>query len=255
MTSTSLPSQASAPLDESTLALLKRVALRYVPLLFLLYVVAIIDRVNVGFAKLRMQEALQFSDTVYGLGAGIFFIGYFLFEVPSNMLLARVGARRWIARILILWGPIAAATAFVQTPVQFYVLRFLLGVGEAGLFPGVVLYLTYWFPAQRRTRYIAMFMLGMPIAGVIIGPLSAAIMTSMQGVWGLAGWQWTFIVQGLPALLLGFVVLAWLDDRPGAARWLTAAEKMQLQAAIGEPALNHPSMKQELRMAFSQKGI
>jgi MFS family permease len=241
--------------NNQTLDLLKRVALRYLPLLFLLYVVAIIDRVNVGFAKLRMQEALQFSDTVYGIGAGIFFLGYFLFEVPSNMLLARVGARRWIARILILWGPISAATAFVENATQFYILRFLLGVGEAGLFPGIVLYLTYWFPAQRRTRYIAMFMLGMPIAGVIIGPLSAAIMTSMQGLAGLQGWQWMFIVQGLPALFLGFVVLAWLDDGPHAAKWLTPAEKQTLALAVGEPTGTHLSVKEELRLAFSQKGI
>jgi MFS family permease len=249
------PVSASDGLNEGTLALLQRVALRYLPLLFLLYVVAIIDRVNVGFAKLRMQEALQFSDTVYGIGAGIFFLGYFLFEVPSNMLLARVGARRWIARILILWGPISAATAFVENATQFYILRFLLGVGEAGLFPGIVLYLTYWFPAQRRTRYIAMFMLGMPIAGVIIGPLSAFIMTSMHGMMGLQGWQWMFIVQGMPALLLGAVVLAWLDDRPSAAKWLTATEKNTLRRVVGEPAAYHLSVKEELRLAFTQNGI
>jgi MFS family permease len=250
-----LTAPTAVALDPGLLPLLKRVALRYLPLLFLLYVVAIIDRVNIGFAKLQMQQALQFSDVVYGLGAGIFFVGYFLFEVPSNMLLARVGARRWIARILILWGPISAATAFVETPLQFYVLRFLLGVGEAGLFPGIVLFLTYWFPAERRTRYIALFMLGMPIAGVIIGPLSAAIIGSMQGLGGLAGWQWMFIVQGLPALLLGFVVLAWLDDRPATARWLSAGEKMQLQRAVGGVPGGHMGMTAELRLAFAQPGL
>lgn len=249
---------ASAPIEQALLPLLKRVALRYLPLLFLLYVVATIDRVNVGFAKLRMQEALQFSDTVYGIGAGIFFVGYFLFEVPSNLVLARVGARKWIARILILWGPIAAATAFVQTPTQFYVLRFLLGVGEAGLFPGIVLFLTYWFPAERRTRYIALFMLGMPITGVIIGPLSAAVIGGMQGVMGLQGWQWMFIVQGLPASLLGLVVLAWLDDRPATARWLTPSEKAELQAAVApatRAAVQHLSPWQEVKLALTQKGI
>jgi MFS family permease len=245
---------APKPVDAAVLPLLSRVALRYIPLLFILYVVAIIDRVNVGFAKLRMQEALQFSDTVYGIGAGIFFVGYFLFEVPSNMLLARVGARKWIARILIMWGPVAAATAFVETAWQFYLLRFLLGVFEAGLFPGIVLFLTYWFPAERRTRYIALFMLGMPIAGAIIGPLSAAIMTGMQGLHGLQGWQWMFIVQGLPALFLGFVVLAWLDDRPASARWLSDAEKRQLQAAVGEPQPHLP-LGQELKLAVSQPGL
>lgn len=165
---------------DASLLLLKRVAWRYLPLLFLCYVVSIIDRVNVGFAKLQMQQALEFSDVVYGLGAGIFFLGYFLFEVPSNMLLARVGARKWIARILLMWGPVAAGLAFVETPLQFYVLRFLLGVFEAGFFPGIVLLMTYWFPAERRTRYIAMLMLGMPVAGIVIGPLSAAIF----GLWG-----------------------------------------------------------------------
>jgi MFS family permease len=252
--SIAVPGIDTTPVDTGLLPLLKRVAFRYLPLLFLLYIVAIIDRVNVGFAKLRMQEALQFSDTVYGIGAGIFFIGYFLFEIPSNMMLARVGARRWIARILILWGPIAAATAFVQTPMQFYIVRFLLGVGEAGLFPGIVLFLTYWFPAERRTRYIAMFMLGLPIAGIIIGPLSAAIITGMQGMMGLAGWQWMFIVQGLPALFLGIVVLFWIDDRPASAKWLSDAEKTQLQRAIGTPP-EHLPMKQELKLAFTQKGI
>ena len=242
-------------MDPQLLPLLKRVAFRYLPLLFILYVVSIIDRVNVGFAKLQMQEALQFSDTVYGLGAGIFFIGYFLFEVPSNMLLARVGARKWIARILLMWGPIAAATAFVETPLQFYVLRFLLGVGEAGLFPGVVLFITYWFPSERRTRYIAMFMLGMPIAGVIIGPLSAFIMTSMAGLHGLQGWQWMFIVQGMPAFVLGLVVLVWLDDRPSSAKWLSPDEKAQLQRAVGEPLAQHMHPLAEMKMAFKQTGI
>ena len=254
-TATLAAAPLAAPLDPATLPLLKRVALRYLPLLFILYVVAIIDHVNVGFAKLQMQQALQFSDVVYGLGAGIFFVGYFLFEIPSNMLLARVGARKWIARILIMWGPVAAATAFVQTPMQFYALRFLLGVFEAGLFPGIVLFLTYWFPAERRTRYIALFMLGMPIAGAIIGPLSAAIMGGMQGLWGLTGWQWMFIVQGLPALFLGLVVLAWLDDKPASARWLSAAEKQQLQRAVGEPVTHALSPLAEVKLAFTQRGI
>lgn len=250
-----LAAPQAAPLDAGTLPLLKRVALRYLPLLFLCYIVSIIDRVNVGFAKLQMQQALQFSDVVYGLGAGIFFVGYFLFEVPSNLLLARIGARRWIARILILWGPAAAGVAFVETPAQLYALRFLLGVFEAGFFPGIVLLLTYWFPAERRTRYIAMFMLGMPVAGIVIGPLSAAIITGMQGLGGLAGWQWMFIAQGLPALLLGLVVLVWLDDKPATARWLTADEKLRLQRAVGEVDVQHLPWRQELKVAFTQKGI
>lgn len=252
---TTLDAPRAAPLDDGLLPLLKRVALRYLPLLFLCYIVSIIDRVNVGFAKLQMQQALEFSDVVYGLGAGIFFIGYFLFEMPSNMLLARVGARRWIARILILWGPVAAGIAFVETPFQFYLLRFLLGVFEAGFFPGVVLLMTYWFPAERRTRYIAMFMLGMPVAGILIAPLSAAILDGMHGLGGLAGWQWMFIVQGVPAVPLGLLVLFWLDDKPATARWLKPDEKARLQRAIGEAGLHAVPWRQELKLAFTQKGI
>jgi MFS family permease len=252
---TALATPLAAPVDDRLLPLLRRVALRYLPLLFLCYVVSIIDRVNVGFAKMQMQQALQFSDVVYGLGAGIFFIGYFLFEVPSNMLLARVGARKWIARILLMWGPVAAGIAFVETPLQFYMLRFLLGVFEAGFFPGIVLLMTYWFPAERRTRYIAMLMLGMPVAGIVIGPLSAAIIGGMQGVGGLAGWQWMFIVQGLPAALLGLLVLIRLDDKPATARWLTADEKACLQRAVGEPSKHAVPWRQELRLAFAQPGL
>jgi MFS family permease len=252
MTAT-VATEAAAP-EGAVLPLLRRVALRYLPLLFLCYVVSIIDRVNVGFAKTQMQQALQFSDVVYGLGAGIFFVGYFIFEVPSNMILARVGARKWIARILMMWGPAAAGLAFVETPTQFYVLRFLLGVFEAGFFPGIVLLMTYWFPPERRTRYIAMFMLGMPVAGIVIAPLSAAIINGMHGLGGVAGWQWMFIVQGLPALLLGVVALAWLDDKPATARWLSAGEKRLLQQAIGEAPYALPWL-QELKLAFSQKGI
>lgn len=236
-------------------ALLRHAAWRYLPLLFLAYVVAIVDRANAGFAKLQMQQALQFSDLVYGLGAAAFSVGYFLFEVPSNMLLARVGARRWIARILILWGPVAAATAWVRTPMQFYLLRFLLGLGEAGLFPGIVLLLTYWFPAARRTRHFALVMLGMPVAGVLIGPLSAAILLGWHGRAGLAGWQWLFILQGLPALLLGLVALVWLDDRPATARWLTAAERALLQREIGHTASAPPPWRIELRLALRQPGL
>jgi MFS family permease len=171
------------------------------------------------------------------------------------MLLARVGARRWIARILILWGPAAAAMAFVQTPLQFYLLRFVLGVFEAGFFPGIVLLLTYWFPAERRTRYIAMFMLGMPVAGIVIAPMSAAIIGGLNGAWGLTGWQWMFIAQGLPAALLGLVALAWLDDRPATARWLSADEKRQIERAVGNVSTHVLPWRQELRLALTQKGI
>lgn len=242
------------PNEPALRKLLNRVALRYLPFLLLAFIVSIIDRVNVGFAKLQMQQALEFSDVVYGLGAGIFFIGYFLFEVPSNMILARVGARRWIARILMIWGPIAAGTAFVETPMQFYILRFLLGVGEAGLFPGVVLLLTYWFPAATRTRYLALFMLAIPVSGIIIGPFSAITVSVFGGALGLAGWQWLFIVQGLPALVLGVIALLVLDDNPAAAKWLTVPERALLQHAVGE-VHRPPPWRQELRIALKEPGI
>lgn len=254
MLMTTLSVATQEPVEAEVLPLLRRAALRYLPLLFLCYVVSIIDRVNVGFAKTQMQQALQFSDTVYGLGAGIFFIGYFFFEVPSNMVLARVGARVWLARILIMWGPVAAAVAFVQTPTQFYMARFLLGVLEAGFFPGAVLLLTYWFPSERRTRYIAMLMLGVPAAGIIVAPLSAAIMAGMHGTGGLAGWQWMLVLQGLPAVVLGALVLWRLDDTPAKARWLTDEEKAVLRRAVREPAPHKP-WRRELALAFTQRQV
>ncbi|HXO86372.1 MAG TPA: MFS transporter, partial [Gemmatimonadales bacterium] len=198
---------------------------RLIPLLFACYVAAYLDRVNVGFAKLQMLSDLQFSETVYGLGAGIFFIGYFLFEIPSNIILHRVGARLWIARVMLTWAVISAAMLFVTSASAFYILRFLLGVAEAGFFPGVILYLTYWYPSDRRAGIIALFMTGIPIAGVIGGPLSGWILKTMAGVHGLAGWQWLFLLEALPSFVLGVAVLAWLDDGIARARWLAADEK------------------------------
>lgn len=211
-----------------------RVTRRLIALLFYCYVAAYLDRVNVGFAKLQMLGDLHFSETVYGLGAGIFFIGYFIFEVPSNIILHKVGARLWIARVMLTWGVISAAMVFVKTPTVFYILRFLLGVAEAGFFPGVILYLTYWFPAARRARIIALFMTGIPIAGVIGGPLSGWILNTMAGVQGLAGWQWLFLLEALPSLVLGAVVIAYLDDGIATARWLTTEEKDILSRRIAE---------------------
>ncbi|WP_338768299.1 MFS transporter [Massilia sp. METH4] len=213
-------------------ALYRRVSRRLLPFLFLCYVAAYLDRVNVGFAKLQMQADLALSDTVYGIGAGIFFIGYFLFEVPSNLLMERVGARRWIARIMISWGFVSAATMFATGPVSFYVLRFLLGVAEAGFFPGVVLYLTYWYPAHRRARIVALFMSGVAIAGVLGGPLSGAIMSAFAGHAGLHGWQWLFLLEGLPSVALGIWTLFYLDDNLRAARWLGEADKAALERAL-----------------------
>jgi MFS family permease len=211
-----------------------RVTRRLIPFLFCCYGAAYLDRVNIGFAKLQMLSALRFSETVYGLGAGIFFIGYFLFEIPSNIILHRVGARRWIAQVMLTWAMISAAMVFVRTPTVFYILRFLLGVAEAGFFPGIILYLTYWYPAPRRAGIIALFMTAIPIAGVIGGPLSGWILNAMTGVQGLAGWQWLFLIEALPSLALGVAVLVYLDDRIGDARWLTAAEKGLLARRLAE---------------------
>jgi ACS family tartrate transporter-like MFS transporter len=198
--------------------------------MFVLYIVSFLDRVNVGFAALQMNEDLGFSGTVYGLGAGIFFIGYFLFEIPSNLILERIGARVWIARIMITWGVISAAMFLVQGPASFYVLRFLLGLAEAGFFPGIILYLTYWFPARERARRVALFMAAIPIAGVIGSPLSGALLT-LSG-FGLAGWQIMFLAEGLPAVILGFVVLRYLPDGPEDAGWLEPEERDWLRNAL-----------------------
>jgi D-galactonate transporter len=206
-------------------AVYRRVGWRLIPLLFICYIVAYLDRVNVGFAKLQMQGDLQFSEAVYGFGAGIFFVGYFLFEVPSNIILHRVGARRWIARIMITWGLLSAATMFVSTSTTFYVIRFLLGAAEAGFFPGIILYLTYWFPAARRSKATSLFLAAIPFAGILGGPFSGWILQSMSGVYGQAGWQWLFLLQGLPTAVLGVVVWRYLDDRVEDAKWLDPAEK------------------------------
>jgi MFS family permease len=209
-------------------ALYRKVAWRLIPLLLACYVVAYLDRVNVGFAKLQMMDQLGFSDTIYGLGAGMFFIGYFLFEVPSNIILHKMGARVWIGRIMISWGLISAAMMFVTTPTMFYVMRFLLGVAEAGFFPGIILYLTYWYPADRRARITAMFMTGIAIAGVIGGPVSGIIMKYTNGIYGWQGWQWMFLLEGLPSVALGLVVIMMLDDRISEAQWLTEEERALL---------------------------
>jgi len=211
-----------------------RVTRRLIPLLFACYVAAFLDRVNIGFAKLQMLGDLRFSETVYGFGAGIFFIGYFLFEIPSNIMLHRVGARLWIARVMLTWAVVSASMLFVTSSTGFYILRFLLGVAEAGFFPGVILYLTYWYPSDRRARVLALFMTGIPVAGVIGGPTSGWILNGMAGVHGLAGWQWLFLLEALPSLVLGVAVLLYLDDGIVNARWLAADEKEILAGRIAE---------------------
>ena len=210
----------------------RKVMWRLVPFLFLCYVLAYLDRVNVGFAKLQMLNDLKFSEAAYGLGAGIFFIGYFIFEVPSNLILHKTGARRWIARIMVTWGFLSASMMFVTSETMFYVLRFFLGAAEAGFFPGIILYLTFWFPSRQRGRIVALFMTAIAMSGVIGGPLSGWIMTAMAGVNGWAGWQWLFLIEGLPSVAMGVVVLFYLDDSIAQAKWLTDIEKGVLQANI-----------------------
>ena len=207
-----------------------RLLWRLLPFLFLLYIVAFLDRINVGFAALQMQKQLGLSDRVYGLAASIFFAGYFFFQLPSNLVLAKVGARRWIAVIMVAWGVISCSMALVSTPREFYALRFLLGVAEAGFFPGMILYLRSWFPAGARARAVAWFMTANPLAGVIGGPISGALLGMHQ--LGIAGWQWLFVLEGAPAIVLALVVLATLKDNPAQATWLRSEEKLWLVATL-----------------------
>lgn len=254
---------------------------RIIPLLFGCYIVAYLDRVNVGFAKLQMASALEYSDAVYGFGAGIFFLGYFLFEVPSNLILERVGARRWIARIMITWSVVSAAFAFVaeipwgplpamvgipNTEFSFYALRFLLGAAEAGFFPGIILYLTYWFPVTQRARTVALFMTAIAVANVIGAPLSGAIMQYADGAYGWAGWRWLFVLEAAPSLLAGFAVLFWLPNGPEEARWLTPDERRAIVQRVAleaervetERAERKESVRQSahgVRAAFSDSRV
>ncbi len=209
-----------------------KIAWRLIPFLVFLFILAWLDRVNVGFAKLHMLQDLQFSEAVYGLGAGIFFIGYFLFEVPSNLLLEKIGARKTLARITILWGAASIGMAYVTTPTQFYIMRFLLGVFEAGFFPGVVLYLTYWFPAEYRARVNGLFMTSFALAGVVGGPLAGLILNGMQDVGHLANWQWLFIIEGIPSVIAGMFVLKYLPEKPVNAKWLTPHEQQAVTRAL-----------------------
>lgn len=212
----------------------RKIAFRLMPFLMLCYFCAYLDRVNVGFAKLQMMSDLQFSEAVYGLGAGIFFIGYFLCEVPSNIVLHKVGARRWIARIMITWGILSGCFAFVQTEWQFYTLRFLLGVAEAGLAPGLLLYLTYWFPSYRRARMTVLWFIAIPISGMIGGPLSGLIIDRMSGVHGWFGWQWMFVIEAIPTVIVGLLVLAVLKDSVQDANWFTQDEKNLVKQELAQ---------------------
>jgi MFS transporter, ACS family, tartrate transporter len=216
---------------------MRKVAFRIVPFIMLLYFVAYIDRVNIGFAALTMNQDLGFSPAVFGLGAGIFFWGYFLFEIPSNIILDKVGARLWIARVMITWGIVSAEMAFVWDATSFYVLRFLLGVAEAGFFPGIILYLSYWFPAHRRAAMTSLFMAAVPISVVLGSPLSSALL-EMHGIGGLNGWQWLFILESIPAVILGIIVLFYMTDKPEKATWLADDERAWLVDAMTSERAN-----------------
>ncbi len=228
-----------------------RVSRRLIPFLLLLYILNFLDRVNVGFAALDMNRDLGFGPAVYGFGAGVFFLGYCLFEVPSNLALYRIGARLWIARIMVTWGLAASAMMLVHTPWSFYLLRFLLGVAEAGFFPGIIFYLTYWYPARERARAYAWFLAAIPVCGVIGGPISGALL-GLDGWLGLRGWQWLFLLEGIPSVLVGFAVLRLLPDRPRDARWLPPEEADWLERRLAEEGADRiahhgESLRQALR--------
>jgi len=218
---------------------LRKITWRIVPFIMVLYLIAFIDRVNIGFASLTMNQDLGFSSTVFGVGAGIFFLGYFIFEVPSNLILHKLGARIWIARVMLTWGLVSGAMALVQGTTSFYILRFLLGVAEAGFFPGIILYLSYWFPARRRAAVTAMFMAAAPLSTAIGSPISGALL-EMHGIWGLAGWQWMFIIEAIPALVFGVVVFFYLTDRPEKAKWLSIDERTWLAKTMEEDQAGKP---------------
>lgn len=245
-----VPMSRTLPPPDLEQSIVSKVSRRLTPFLALLYVFCLIDRTNVSIAALQMQPALNFSNEVYGTGAGIFFLGYFLFEVPSNLIMERVGARRWIARIMFTWGLLSSAMMFVKSPMSFYTLRFLVGVAEAGFFPGVMLYFTYWIPATSRARAMAKFLALTAIIGLFGNPLGAALL-KLDGWHGLGGWQWLFLLEGIPSVLLAFAVLAYLPNGPAEARWLTDEERQWLAQRLAKEAehqhaVHHFSLKTAL---------
>lgn len=231
-------------------AIYRKITLRLIPFLCFCYLAAYLDRINVGFAKLQMLDQLHFSEAAYGLGAGLFFVGYILFEVPSNLILQRVGARLWIARIMITWGLLSGATMLVTETWHFYLLRFLLGTAEAGFLPGVLYYLTYWFPSYRRGRIIALFMTGLPLSSLIGGPLSGWIMRTFDMSAGLHGWQWLFLLEAIPTVLLGVACLFCLPNRPANARWLSDDERRVLEERLHADEAENPSRNVSFRQGF-----
>ena len=213
-------------------AVYRRVAWRLMPFILLCYVANYVDRTNIGIAQIQLRTDLGFSEAVYGIGVGLFFVGFIVFEVPSNLLLDRIGARRTLLRIMVSWGAVSTLTMFVRTPWEFYAARVLLGMAEAGFFPGILLYLTYWFPSARRTRMTALFFVGLPLSGMIGAPLSGWIMHSFAGLGGLKSWQWLFLLEGVPSMVLGLAAMAMLKDRPADAPWLNSAEKALIAADL-----------------------
>ncbi|NOT12616.1 MAG: MFS transporter [Methylococcaceae bacterium] len=235
--------------------LYRKLAWRLLPPLYLIYILAYLDRMNVGFAQLQMKESLQFSDAVYGLGAGIFFIGYTLFEIPSNLILDKVGAKIWLTRIMITWGLVSSSMVFIETPRDFYILRFFLGVAEAGSFPGLILYFSYWFPAGVRAKYGALLITATAASGLIGAPL-AGFMLGMDGFLGWRGWQWLFLVEGIPSILFGMVLYFWLTDRPAHASWLNDEEKDWLERTLSdEPKVLTQHHAADLKQVLGNAGV
>lgn len=243
-------STALGSATDSSRELYRKVTWRLIPFLCFCYLAAYLDRINVGFAKLQMLSDLQFSEAAYGLGAGLFFVGYILFEVPSNLILEKVGAKVWIARIMITWGLLSACTMFVTTTTEFYIIRFLLGAAEAGFLPGVLYYLTTWYPTYRRGRIIALFMIGLPLSSVIGGPLSGWIMNHFDQVHGLRGWQWLFLLEAIPSVLLGILTFWALPNHFNQAKWLNADEKAQLASDLAADDAEGKGSKHSFRDGF-----
>ena len=249
MSSASITIGVLDPLDHAY----RKATLRIVPILILAFLAAYLDRVNVGFAKLQMASDLKFSDAAFALGAGLFFVGYALFEVPSNLILHRVGARTWLARIMVTWAIVSGLTMFVRTDWQFYGMRFALGLAEAGFMPGVIYYLSAWFPAERRGRVVGLFFIGLGVAGFIGGPVSGLILSRMSGFGGLAGWQWLFVLEALPSMAVGILLFLALDDRVERATWLTAEEKAMIAADLRREQAAKPPLT--LRQALTNRYI
>lgn len=227
----------------------RKVTFKLIPFLFVCYVLCFVARINISFAQLQFKADLAFSDAVYGFGAGLFYLGYILFEVPSNIMLEKIGARTTIMRIMVLWGIVSAAMCLISSPGQFYAARFLLGVMEAGFFPGIILYLTYWYPSHRRGQILAIFLSATAVSGVISAPLSAWLMSSLDGVYGMKGWQWMFLVEGTPSILFGIIAYFYLSDGPGSAGWLTDQEKRVITEDIAAEQKARSGLKPESRFA------